>query len=121
MMAKGIEKRLREILAALPEEQARALLDFAEYLYERYTRAAAPPLPEPLDIPRPASESVVAAIKRLRATYPMLDATQLLDETSRLMAEHVMRGRAAAEVIDELEILFRAHYERLSERQRDGG
>ncbi len=113
-MAKGLEKRLREILAGLPEAQARQLVDFAEYLYERYGRVVrAGRVPEPLDIPRPTAETVVGAIKRLRATYPMLDAAQLLDETSRLMAEHVMRGRAAAEVIEELEILFRTHYERL--------
>lgn len=111
-MAKSVEKRLREILDKLPEEQVRQLLDFAEFLYERHGTPARE-VPAPVAIPRPESETVVAAIKRLRATYPMLDPARLLDETSVLMAQHVTQGRAAAEVIEELEVLFRAHYERL--------
>lgn len=112
-MAKSVEKRLREILAALPEEQAQQLLDFAEFLYERHG-AAMKEVPAPVEIPRPESETVIGAIKRLRATYPMLNPAALLDETSRLVAEHVTGGRAAGEVIEQLELLFRAHYERLS-------
>jgi hypothetical protein len=110
IVAKSVEKRLREILSALPEEQVRQLLDFAEFLYERH--GAAREVPAPVEIPRPESETVVAAIKRLRATYPMLDPARLLNETSVLMAQHVTQGRAAGEVIEELEVLFRSHYER---------
>ncbi len=117
-MAKKVEKRLRVILDRLPEEQARQLLEFAEFLYERYG-ASTKEVPAPLGIPRPKSETVVAAIKRLRATYPMLDPAALLDETSRLVAEHVTGGRAAGEVIEELEVLFRAHYEKLSGKARE--
>jgi hypothetical protein len=60
---------------------------------------------------RPAEESVVAAIKRLRRTYPMLDGGSLLNETSALMAAHVLQGRPAAEVIDALEALFSARFD----------
>ena len=103
-------QRVGDILQQLPESQAQALLDYAEFLLARYGAA---PVAEPAlrDLPRPPNESVVAAIKRLRASYPMLDATKLLNETSVLMSEHVLRGRAAVEVIDALEQLFRRHFE----------
>ena len=106
-----MQKRLREILERLPDEQARQLLDYAEFLLARHGREEA--LPEPLAIERPEEESVVVAIKRLRATYPMLDPAALLNETYDLMTQHVMQGREAVEVIDDLEALFRRHYERL--------
>jgi hypothetical protein len=40
----------------------------------------------------------------------------MLNETSVLMTQHVISGRDAAEVIDELEVLFRRHYEKLAEK-----
>ncbi len=106
-----MQKRLLEILERLPPEQAQQLLDYAEFLFVRHGGEPAPVVP--LDIERPADESVVVAIKRLRMTYPMLDPAKLLNETYDLMSQHVMRGRAAIEVIDELEALFRRHYERM--------
>ena len=121
-MPDDVEKRLAEIVQQLPAEQAQALLEFAEFLLMRHgavameeKQGAAPPeIPVPLDIPRPSEETVVKAVKRLRATYPMLDARKLLNETSALMTQHVIQGREKTEVIEELEILFRAHYERLA-------
>lgn len=120
-MADETQKRLIEILQRLPTAQAAALLEFAEFLLIRHgsTGAETAPsvttaeIPAPLDIPRPAEESVVKAVKRLRATYPMLDARKLLNETSALMTQHVMQGRDKIEVIEELEVLFRVHYEKL--------
>jgi len=108
------EQRLREILATLPDEAARALLEYAEFLAARYAGPAE--ITAPLDIPRPPKESVVKAIRRLSATYPMLDRSKVLNETSVLMTQHVIHGRSAVEVIDELEILFRRHYEKLAEK-----
>lgn len=105
------EKRLREILDELPEAQATALLEYAEFLAARY--GGPKEISTPLDIPRPERESVVKAIKRLGATYPMLDRSRMLNETSVLMTQHVIHGRDAIEVIDELEILFRTHYEKM--------
>ena len=106
-------KRLCRIFDALSVTDRDTLLAFAEFL-----QARAQPVPSPsLEIhphPRPAGESVVAAIKRLSATYPMLDKARMLNETSSLMAQHVMSGRPAAEVIDELEALFKQHYQELS-------
>lgn len=117
-----MEKRLLEIARQLPAAQAEALLEFAEFLLTRHG-VAERVLPEvkesaaalvdsaPLDIPRPADESVVRAIKRLRTTYHMLDVRKLLNQTSDLMTAHVVKGRDKVEVIEELEILFRTHYE----------
>jgi len=104
-------RRLLEILERLPAEQVRTLLDYAEFLYARHGET---PPSHPLDIPRPAEESVVLAIRRLRATYPMLEPKNLLGETSELMTQHLLQGRDRVEVIDALEVLFRSHFERQS-------
>jgi hypothetical protein len=40
----------------------------------------------------------------------MLERGDLLHEASSLMSAHVLQGRAAAQVIDELEDLFARHY-----------
>lgn len=113
-MPSKTEKRLREILGLLPEAQTVALLEYAEFLAARY--GGVKEITEPLDIPRPDKESVVRAIKRLGATYPMLDRSKMLNETSVLMTQHVIHGRDAVEVINELEVLFRSHYERFLQR-----
>lgn len=103
--------RLLEILHGLPAEHARQLLEFAEFLSERHGRPTE--IPEPLDIPRPQEESVVHALKRLRATYPMLDPAGLLNESYELMTQHLTQGRGRVEVIDRLEALFRRYYEQM--------
>lgn len=106
------EKRLRKLYRELnPQDQA-ALLRFAEFLAASPSVDVEPmtEFPEPEAIPRPAQESVVKAIKRLTATYPMVERDRLLNETSNLMAAHVLHGRTAVEVIDELEVLFEQHY-----------
>jgi hypothetical protein len=121
-MAGETEKRLTGILRQLPAAQAAMLLEFAEFLLQRYDAAGlaegeaagAPEIPAPVEIPRPTEETVVKAVKRLRATYPMLDARKLLNQTSDLMTQHIVQGREAVEVIEELEILFRSHYEKLA-------
>lgn len=110
-----IEKRLRDILGRLSGEQAQQLVEYAEFLLAKHGTENTPS--KPLAIVRPDEESVVAAIKRLRATYPMLEPAGLLNETYDLMTQHVMRGRKAAEVIDELEVLFRRHYEQRADGQ----
>ena len=72
---------------------------------------------EPILKPRPADESVIAAIKRLSQSYPMLDKAVLLNKTSLLMSEYMLRGRNKNEVIDELEAVFMRHYEEFIETQ----
>lgn len=114
------ERRMLKILRALNAQDRATLMAFGEFLLaggatlgatggER-TPVETPPS-APQHEPRPPDESVVAAIKRLRRVYPMLDPSAMLHETSALMGTHVLQGRAAGEVIDELERLFLAHYE----------
>ncbi|WP_127477610.1 Crp/Fnr family transcriptional regulator [Sulfurivermis fontis] len=105
-MAKD-DARLVQMFNRLPTAERETLLAFAEFLV---ARSDVPLDVTPKPIERPAQESVVAAIKRLSASYHMLDRSKILHETSGLMTEHLMQGRAAAEVIDELEELFRRHY-----------
>lgn len=125
--AKKPEKRLLEILGRLSETQITTLIDFAEFLAHRpgagadigAPEPAEPAVLQPVDIPRPEKESVVKAIKRLAATYPMVDRTKMLNETSTLMTQHIMQGRDAVEVINELEIMFRVSYEKKYRKDED--
>ncbi|EIJ33230.1 hypothetical protein [Thiothrix nivea] len=109
------EKRLRKLYREMnPQDQA-ALVRFAEFLATSGSPAAEPmtEFPEPENFPRPEQESVVKAIKRLVATYPMIERDRLLNETSNLMTAHVIHGKLARDVIDELEATFEQHYHAL--------
>ena len=109
-------RRLLQVFEALPGEGRRTLLEMAEFLAQRYPAQAPAMLADPEPIPRPESESVVKAIKRLSASYHMVDKSKILHETSSLMSQHVMQGRDAREVIDDLEVLFERHYRKMVER-----
>lgn len=130
------ERRVVKLMRSLRPEDRATLLRFAQFLAagggaakvqaadERPAAAAAPepdlePTPAPIPEPRPADETVVAAIKRLRRVYPMLDPGAMLHETSALMAAHVLQGRDASAVIDELERLFAIQYETWSKSDED--
>jgi len=107
------QRRLLRAFRALGGRDRETLLAFAEFLCNRAATDGAEPNAapaEPVPEPRPAGETVIAAIKRLRRVYPMLDGGKMLHETSALMAAHVLQGRDAAEVIDELETLFEARW-----------
>ncbi len=105
-------KRISKLARQLPTAEQATLLAFAEFLHTR-SALEAPPPPRLQPIPRPEQESVIAAIKRLSQTYPMLDKATLFNDTSQLMTQHVMQGRPAKEVIDDLEKLFQQHYAQL--------
>lgn len=109
------EQRLNELLRLLKPDDQFALLRFAEFLAYSATQSESikTSLPLPEDIERPQEESVIMAIKRITATYPMINKDKLLHQTSELMAGHVMQGRSAPDVIDELEQLFAQHYQQL--------
>jgi len=111
---KNSTKKLLEHYRSLPDEVAQQLLDFAEFLASRYN-AEVKSLSLPEKISRPDNESVVIAVKRLTATYPMINKDKLLDETSSLVSQNLLQGRAAIEVIDELEVIFKRHYNLLVE------
>ena len=111
------DKRLLALFRALSKDRQQTLIEFAAFLAEKETADSAHvPLLEPLPIPRPEQENVVMAIKRLRATYPMLDSADLFNEASAQMTRHLMHGIPATEVIDELEQIFLQRYQ--SSRQR---
>lgn len=118
------KRKLLKLYSALSEQDKLSLLAFGEFLLQRSASDAEQDeqqteLPEPKPIPRPEGESVVGAIKRLSESYHMLEKSALLTETSSLMTAHVMHGRNADEVIDELEALFKRHYEELVSTLRE--
>ncbi len=110
------EKKLLEVFNHLSPEQQSSVLDYVDFLATRTTGASPAEVLQPLEIPRPEHENVIKAVKRLRATYPMLEPGKLLHDTSNQMSRHMVHGAPAAEVIDELERLFRGHYEAYLER-----
>ncbi len=108
------QQRLLKLFKALEPTDQASLLAFAEFLGQRDEAASdqdePQPLAEPLEIPRPEEETVIGAIKRLSSSYPMLDKSEILNETSSLMTGHLVQGRSALDVIDELEELFSKQY-----------
>lgn len=110
-------QRLQNIFKQLPTAEQETLLAFAEFLWTR-CEPVPEPLLEPQILPRPRNESVVAAIKRLAKSYPMLEKKRMLDETSQLMSQHILQGREAVEVIDELEIVFLRHYNAFKDQRK---
>jgi hypothetical protein len=110
-------KKLLEFYRELPDEFAQQLLDFAEFLALRY-KIEVEEISPPKEIKRPDKESVVVAVKRLSATYHMINKDKLLDETSSLVSQNLLQGRDAVEVIDELEVIFKKHYDILIEESK---
>jgi len=111
------EKKLLSVFKKLAVTEQENLQAYGEFLLARHRITLPQPVPEPQHIPRGENESVVAAIKRLSKSYFMLDKPQLLNESSVLMTQHVMQGRAVNEVIDELETLFARFYQELLDEQ----
>lgn len=111
----GDQRKLLKLFKSLDEKDRAVLIAFAEFLHKRGSAVdnehAERPPQEPIPIERPEEESVVAAIKRLSSSYHMLDTATLLTETSSLMTAHLIHGRIASDVIDELETLFIKEYE----------
>lgn len=106
------ENQLLDLFERLAPEQQEGLIAFAEFLNGSVPDAAGT-ASEPVAIPRPESETVAMAIRRLVRTYPMLDRKRLMAEASQFMAQHALEGRPAHEVIDELEAVFARHYQQL--------
>lgn len=115
----GSERQLAKLYRSLGPEDQDTLLAFGEFLALRGTansQEAQAPL-EPEQIERPRDESVVGAIKRLSQSYYMLDRSAMLNDTSSLMGAHVLQGRPAGAVIDELEALFARYYAKYREEK----
>ena len=110
----GKNSRLHALYQSLCSEDKHSLVAFAEFLQQRSSlkkESRPQQLQLPGDMQRPQQESVVAAIRRLSGCYPMLEKETLLHETSDLMSSHILKGRAATDVIDDLEVLFSSRYE----------
>ena len=108
------KNRLLTAWQTLGHAERHTLRLFAEFLSQQSTaqataqQAALPQ--EPLPIPKPAKESAVLALKRLKKSYPMIEADfSLLEDASQLLLKKIM-GREDAEVIVELEALFAQRY-----------
>ncbi|MDH5710642.1 MAG: Crp/Fnr family transcriptional regulator [Gammaproteobacteria bacterium] len=107
-------RSLVEIFETLDADRQASLLDFAEFLQSKGNLALKEVIP-PVLIPRPESETVVGAIKRLKQTYPMIDSMKVFSSASELMTEHMVKGRDANEVIDEMEKIFEDFYSKMLE------
>ncbi len=107
------QKLLLSFYNNLSELDQKSLLSYAEFLAVKgeSSASAAETNQIPEILARPKDESVPKAIKRLSLSYPMLQDTELLHRCSALMSDHILKGRAAISVIDELELLFRQSYE----------
>lgn len=113
------ERELIKLYKSLDEANKEAFLAFGEFLKTRANPENPQTVVESLlvDIPRPETESVIKAIKRLSATYPMVDKETILHPISNLMTSHIIQGRKAPEVIDDLQDLFLSEYESLKNYQ----
>lgn len=130
------ERKLCRLYSSLNDESRLTLMKFAEFLIadaaikdqqiennadedalasilSNDSQLAA--FPEPKIIPAPDNENIIKAIKRISAMYYMVDKSQMLDKTSTLMTEHLMRGRPMPEVLADLETGFKQEYEKLYE------
>lgn len=105
-------KQLQTFMSQLSDVHQQSVVDFADFLVDQYRLEAVTSTDlEPEDIERPSEETVVGAIKRLKQTYYMLDTDVLLNQTSALMGQHLLQGRDATSVIDDLQALFHIQYE----------
>jgi len=108
------DTKLLDLFEQLAPEQQERLIAFAEFLSGGAADAASADR-EPAAIPRPDSETVTVAIRRLVRTYSMLDRRKLMAEAAQFMAQHALQGRPAGDVIDELEALFAQHYRKFKD------
>jgi hypothetical protein len=109
------DKERAELLAVfrnLNKANKFTLTQFAKFLQSQQTDGEEPVSQEPLDLPKPEDETAVKALKRLKKSYPMIDADMsLLDDASRLLMEKIT-GTPDPEVIVKLEALFVERFKR---------
>lgn len=105
-------KALADLFNTLDKERQESLFDYAEFLQSK-GGVLKQEVTEPVDVPRPENESVVGAIKRMKQTYPMIDSMKVFAVASNLMTDHMVKGRDAEEVINEIEALFEDTYKKL--------
>ncbi len=107
------EPRLDWLMSHLDGKHQQAVVDYATFLVQQYKiQTPVEAGLKPKAIARPERETVIGAIKRLKKTYYMIDSDTLLDETSSLMGQHILRGRESLAVINELQSIFQVKYEK---------
>lgn len=105
-------EQLQRLFSGLAEPDRHALIRYAEFLSANGPEDELPAVKEdPVELPRPEEEKVIYAIRRLAQTYPMLNHDRLLRQSADLMSAHLVNGRPASDVIDELEAMFLTHYQ----------
>ena len=113
------ERKVIKLFKSLDASNKEAFLAFGEFLQSRAsnlsTNDSDDAVSKPVDIPRPEEESVIKAIKRLSATYPMVDKENILHPISDLMTSHMISGRTAPDVIDDLQEVFFNEYKLLKD------
>ena len=105
-------KALVDLFNKLDKDRQQSLFDYAEFLLSKDGIVPAE-IAQPVDIPKPENESVVGAIKRMKQSYPMIDSMEVFTVASNLMTDHMVKGRDAEEVINEIEALFKETYKKL--------
>ena len=120
------EMRLLKSFRLLENQDKQSVISFAAFLAAEKNPTSQQEIianevisDTPKDIPRPKKETVIGAIKRLSEKYPMLDKGSMLDDTSVLMSAHLLQGRTAQEVIDDLELLFQKYYKTYQDRKTE--
>lgn len=105
------DRNALKLFRSLDAGQKQSALAFLGFLATQESGRQMREAAKPQLIDRPQEENVIKAIKRLRASYPMLDQNQLFHVTSEKMMDHLMHGKSAPDVIDELETLFLQKYQ----------
>ena len=120
------EQKLLKYFSQLDTKNRQKVLEFAEFIAQKMSQSGHmsesnqnQELQEPQDIPRPKQENVIRALKRLSKTYYMLNNELILGEATQFVSQHIMQGRAAEDVIDDLENLFTIHYEKFKAKKDD--
>ncbi len=105
-------KALTDLFNTLDKDRQQSLFDYAEFLQSR-GGIVPQNIGDPVDVARAENETVVGAIKRLKQTYPMIDSMEVFAIASNLMTDHMVKGRDAEEVINEIEALFEDTYNKI--------
>jgi hypothetical protein len=105
-------KALADLFNTLDKDRQLSLFDYAEFLQSKGDLVQQD-IGEPVEVPRAENETVVGAIKRLKQAYPMIDSMEVFAVASNLMTDHMVKGRDAEEVINEIEALFEDTYKKL--------
>lgn len=103
---------LIDLYEAMDDERKKSLSDFADFLYAQ-ADPVSKVIPQPEANARPGKETVVGAVKRLKAQYFMIESMKVFSAASALMTDHMVKGRDAVEVIDDMEVLFAKAYKDL--------